>query len=106
VLSIVEDCDPVRLEFDSDPYVQEFTKTQFAGAQVHMKILELLKSLKPLFRDLNVEDEGEYWETGNLQRLAEHMNCVQKAIEAELGKYPNGQVKVKTPSGRIIDLVT
>ena len=93
MISIAEDCDPVRLEFDSDLYVQEFTKTQFAGVQVHMKVLELLKALRPLFRDLSVEDEGEYWETGNLQGLAEHMNCAQKAIEAELEKFPNGQMK-------------
>jgi len=68
--------------------------------------LDLLKALKPFFRDLKVEDEGEYWETGNLQCLTEHMNRAQKAIEAELEKYPNGQMKVKTPSGRIMDLIT
>ena len=106
VISIAEDCDPVRLEFDSDLYVQEFTKTQFAGPQVHLKVLELLKALRPFFRDLRVEDEGEYWETGNLQGLIEHLNRAQKAIEAELAKYPDGQMKVKTPSGRIMDLVT
>jgi hypothetical protein len=106
VISIAEDCDPVRLEFDRDLYVQEFIKTQFAGSQVHLKVLELLKALKPFFRDLKVEDEGEYWETGNLQHLTEHMNRAQKAIEAELEKYPNGQMKVKTPSGRILDLIT
>lgn len=101
-----EDCDPVRLEFDKNLYVQEFTKTQFAGAQVHLKVLELLKALRPFFRDLRVEDEGEYWEIGNLQGLIEHMNWAQKAIEAELEKYPDGQMKVKTPSGRIVDLIT
>lgn len=106
VISIAEDCDPVRLEFDSDLYVQDFTKTQFAGPQVHLKILELLKALRPFFHDLRVEDEGEYWETGNLQGLIEHLNRAQKAIEAELAKYPDGQMKVKTPSGRIMDLVT
>ena len=106
VISIAEDCDPVRLEFDSDLYVQEFTKTQFAGPQVHLKVLELLKALRPFFRDLRVEDEGEYWETGNMQGLIEHLNRGQKAIEAELAKYPDGQMKVKTPSGRIMDLVT
>jgi hypothetical protein len=33
------DCDPVRLEFDRDLYIQEFTKTQFAGVQTHLKRL-------------------------------------------------------------------
>jgi hypothetical protein len=31
-LYIHEDCDPLRLEFDEDLYIQEFVKTQFAGA--------------------------------------------------------------------------
>jgi hypothetical protein len=106
VIFVAKDCDPVRLEFDSDLYVQEFTKTQFAGVQVHLKVLELLKALRPFFRDLTVEDEGEYWETGNLQALSDHMNRAQNAIEAELEKYPHGQMKVKSPSGRIMDLVT
>jgi hypothetical protein len=101
-----EDCDPVRLEFDENLYVQEYTKTQFAGVQVHLKVVELLKALSPHFRDLRVEDEGEYWETGNLQALTDHMNRSQKAIEAELDQYPNGQMKIKTPSGRIVDLIT
>ena len=34
VLYPSEDYDPVRLEFDSDLYVQEFTKTQFAGPEL------------------------------------------------------------------------
>jgi hypothetical protein len=106
VISIAEDCDPVRLEFGRDLYVQEFAKTQFAGVQAHLKVLELLKALRAFFRDLKVEDEGEYWETGNLRGLTEHMNRAQKAIEGELEKYPHGQMKVKTPSGRIMDLVT
>jgi len=96
----------VRFEFDLDLYVQEFTKTQFAGVQTHVKVLELLKALNPFFRYLKVVDEGEYWETGNLQGLTESMNQAQKAIEAELEKYPNGQMKVKSPSGRIMDLMT
>jgi hypothetical protein len=105
VISIAEDCDPVRLEFDRDLYVQEFAKTQFAGVEAHLKVLELLKALRPFFHDLKV-DEGEYWETGNLRGLTEHMNRAQKAIEAELEKYSHGRMKVKTPSGRIMDLVT
>jgi hypothetical protein len=106
LVSIAEDCDPVRFEFDNTLYVQEFTKTQFAGVRVHLKVLELLRIVRPFFHDLRVEDEGEYWETGILQALTEHMNRAQKAIEAELQKYPNGRVGVKTPSGRIMDLVT
>lgn len=101
-----EDCDPVRLEFDRDLYIQEFTKTQFAGAEVHLKVLELLAVIKPFFSQLKIEDEGEYWETGNLQLLTEHMNRARNAIEEEARKYPSAQVKFKTADGRIIDLMS
>src|ERR1700682_4866367 len=101
-----EDCDPVRLEFDSDLYVQEFTKTQFAGVRIHLDVLKLLKAIEPFFRNLKVEDEGEWWETEDTRILTEHFDRSQKAIEAELRKTPSAQVKVKTPRGRIMDLIT
>jgi hypothetical protein len=55
-----EDCDPVRLEFDLDLYVQEFTKTQFAGVECHLKVVALLRAIQPFFQELKIEDEGEY----------------------------------------------
>jgi hypothetical protein len=106
VVYLHEDCDPVRLEFDRDLYLQEFTKTQFAGVQVHVDVLKLLKTIQPFFRNLNVEDEGEWWETEDTKILTEHFARAQKAIEAELRKTPSAQMKVKTPSGRIMDLIT
>ena len=101
-----EDWDPVRLEFDRDFYIQEFTKTQFAGAPVHLRVLEFLTAIKPFFSKFRVEDEGEYWETGDVQVLMEHMNRVQHVIDAELRKNPSARMKVKEPDGRIIDLIT
>ena len=106
ILYVHEDCDPIRLEFDRDLYVQEFTKTQFAGPQIHLDVLKLLKGIEPFFRSLKVEDEGEWWETRDIQILREHFSSSQKAIEAELQKTPSAQMKVKTPSGRIMDLVS
>jgi len=38
--------------------VLEFTKTQFAGVHAHLKVLELLKALRPFFRNLKVEDDS------------------------------------------------
>lgn len=98
------DCDPVRLEFDRDLYIQEFTKTQFAGAEIHLKALELLRRIVVFFKEFKVEDEGEYWETGNAQLLADHLSQSRKAIESELRKTPSARMKVKTPDGRIMDL--
>lgn len=40
------------------------TKTQFGGSELHKLIIHLLKYLKPrYFSELNVIDEGKYWET-------------------------------------------
>lgn len=72
-------CEPVRLEFDRDLYIQEFTKTQFAGVHVHVQALKLFKAVQPLFLHLSVEDEAEYWETRNTQTLTEHFeNCDER----------------------------
>jgi hypothetical protein len=106
VVYLHEDCDPVRLEFDRDLYVQEFIKTQFAGVQTHIKVVELLRAIEPFFLALNVEDEGEWWETQDTAKLAEHMARTQEVLDEEVQKYPSAQVKVKTPSGRIMDFLT
>jgi hypothetical protein len=48
------------------------TKTQFAGIQVHIFIIKLLKYLsKKYFIDFTLSDEGKYWETGDETLLAE-----------------------------------
>jgi len=101
-----EDCDPVRLEFDTNFYVQEYVKTQFAGVETHLQVLDLLHILEPLFRELKIEDEGEYWKTGDKQILAQHMTRIQQVIDEELRKNPRVRWKVKTPAGRIMDLIS
>ena len=101
-----DDCDPVRFEFDKDLYVQEFTKTQFAGVDVHLKVMELLRATEPFFKELKVEDEAEFWETTDVEILKCHFDRVQNVIEDELKKNPRARFKVKDPRGRIIDLIT
>src|SRR5258706_261799 len=95
---------PCALNLTGNYYLQEFTKTQFAGVETHLEVLELLTAIKPFFRSLRVEDEGEYWNTGDVQILAGHLKRAQQAIEVELKKTPSAQAKVKTPDGRIMDL--
>lgn len=65
---------PHNLQFYSNPANPEekkylymvATKTQFAGREAHRKIIDLLKYLKDkYFEELNVYDEGQYWETGD-----------------------------------------
>jgi hypothetical protein len=96
----------VRLEFDRDLYIQEFTKTQFAGVECHLKVVGLLRAIRPFFRELEVEDEGEFWETNDQAILVAHMDRTRKVIEEELRKNPSAQMKVKSPDGKIMDLIT
>lgn len=45
-------------------------KTQYAGIEIHKIIIHLLKYLnEKYFSELEVIDEGEYWETGNEENL-------------------------------------
>ena len=101
-----EDCEPVRLEFDRDLYLQEFTKTQFAGATIHISIVQLLRDLEPLFAALLVEDEGEYWDTSNLRTLEGHLKACDAVLDEIVSSRPAVRSKVKLPSGRIIDYMT
>ncbi len=101
-----EDCEPVRLEFDRDLYLQEYTKTQFAGPAVHVSVVELLRTLEPFFVSLRVEDEGEYWETNRLELLERHLTRCDNVLQEIVASRPGVQAKVKLPSGRIIDYMT
>lgn len=105
ILYVHEDCDPVRLEFDENLYVQEFVKTQFAGTAIHVNVIEILRSIECFFEKLYVNDEGEYWDTANLRELSKHIENCRVAIERELQKDPEARIKVRTPEGRIMDLV-
>src|SRR5882762_2195062 len=64
-----ENCDPFVLEFDKDLYIQQFCKTQFAGISTHVEVIQLLRKIEPYFETLVVVDEGEFWETSNINTL-------------------------------------
>ena len=97
--------DPVRLEFDRDLYIQEFTKTQFAGPTVHQEVVDLLRELAPHFETLSVQDEGEYWETGDAVLLSTHIHNCDRALADELRKHPGAQGPVQL-DGRWIDIIS
>lgn len=49
---------------------QLFVKTQYAGSEIHMVLIHLLKYLdKKYFLEFEVQDEGQYWETGDKELL-------------------------------------
>jgi hypothetical protein len=50
-------------------------KTQFAGWQIHLFIVHLLKYLsKKYFSEFKVNDEGQYWETNDEEGLKQIFN--------------------------------
>ncbi|MFH1563997.1 MAG: hypothetical protein ABIF11_11380 [Nitrospirota bacterium] len=57
-------------------------KTQFSSPETHIWIIGLLKYLKKRYiPDLQVLDEGEYWETGNRETLKEKMDFIAGKID-------------------------
>ncbi len=72
-----------------------FTKTQFGGSEIHKLIIHLLKYLKEkYFAELNVVDEGKYWETGDERLLDEifaRYNKFFDAVETALNTIPLNQ---------------
>ncbi len=72
-------------------------KTQYAGPETHIWVIGLLKYLKKLYLpDLEVQDEGAYWETGNFEILKEKMDFVgQKiaAVRTALSRVTKGHIE-------------
>jgi len=100
-----ENSDPLWLEFDKDYFIQEYCKTQFANIEIHIEIIKLLKKIEPYFEQLNIIDEGEYWESFNHSILQVHIdNCFTAIEEAKKENSKlSGPFRVK--GNRIVDLM-
>lgn len=71
----------MREEDDSGDFYWLAVKTQFAGVEIHIAIIELFKYLKNKYiSNLEVVDEGEFWETGNELLLKSKINQLHEAI--------------------------
>ena len=59
-----------------------FVKTQFGTLEGHVALVEMFAALKAeFFPDLEVQDEGGYWETRDVNALAQKMAFLKAAIE-------------------------
>ena len=105
MLYLHEDCEPLRLEFDAELYIQEWVKTQFAGVRTHISLIQKLRDMEKFFQTLAVKDEGEYWESEDGGALAKHIRRCDEVIAEFAAKNPLAQVKVKEPNGRLTDLI-
>jgi hypothetical protein len=99
-------CEPLRFEFDRGLFIQEYCKTQFAGAATHVKIVELIRRVAHYFEDLHVEDEGEFWETNDEALLESHIEKVNGMIDEIRREQPSAKGPIRLPSGRIVDITT
>jgi len=103
-LNIAEWAEPVWLEFDENLYLQDFCKTQFADITTHVLLVELLRAIAPCFEELDVFDEGKFWETNDLAVLSEQREAFFEALAQAQKENPELQAgPFKTREGRIID---
>lgn len=98
--------DPMYIQLDSNGFMQDFVKTQFAGSAVHVSVVEFLRKLQPHFESLSVEDEGEYWETRDATKLQAHIDKVNSLIDEMKRTKPGLKGPVTLPNGRIVDLMS
>lgn len=105
VLQPHENSDPLRLEFDRDLYIQEYTKTQFAPVECHRAVVALLKLLEPHFEIFQVEGEGEYYETGSETQLQGHLDRCFEVMDEYLQNSEKYYGPVRLGTGRIIDIM-
>jgi len=105
LLYLHEDCEPLRLEFDRELYFQEWVKTQFAGVDTHIRLIQILRDIERFFQTFAVNDEGEYWESRNQSALEGHIRTCNEAIAEIAAQSPCAQVKIRESNGRITDLI-
>jgi hypothetical protein len=64
---------PISIQYydESDKYqLIVSVKTQFSSPDIHIVLIKLLKYIKTKYiSNLEVTDEGEYWETSDMERL-------------------------------------
>ena len=105
VVRTTANCEPLYFQFGDDLFMQDFVKTQFAGADLHIQIVQLLESLRPYFKQIDVYDEGDYWETHNKAVLQKHIATVNSMIADIKKKNPLAKGPLRMKSGRIADVV-
>ena len=66
---------------DSDLTYLNFIKTQFAPVEIHIAVIKLLKYIqKKYISNLDVYDEGDYWQTGDEKILKGKNDFLNEAI--------------------------
>jgi hypothetical protein len=73
-------------------------KTQFAPQDIHVSVIKLLQFIKKRYiPDLEVVDEGQFWETGDRALLDENFAKVKAAI----GKLAQTLASIEVPTSSV-----
>ena len=63
-------------------YESIFCKTQFAGAETHIRIVGVLKYVaKRFIRNLDVKDDSGYWDTGDRAELERRIGFINDQLD-------------------------
>jgi len=113
-------CEPVSLTFDRRGYLLDAfgmtlvssgerkpgniwlsTKTQFSPLEIHITIVQLFHYLKKKYiGNLEVSDDGGYWESGNIQDLERRVDSINRSLdllESALRAHPLTPAEKETP---------
>lgn len=71
-----------NVQLDKDLLFTASTKTQFAGMEAHIAIIDFLKHLsKKYLKEFTLSDEGYYWETGDKKILMKQFSRYEVAMD-------------------------
>jgi hypothetical protein len=82
------DREPLTFAPDDKGKVDDWVKTQYAGADVHIQISDFLARIGVFFTNLKVDDDTEHWTTRNRESLELGMQQVNEMLEDAVRENP------------------
>ena len=82
VINPGDGCESLIMEFDEELHFQTSCKTQFADPEIHMELVGFLRKIEPFFEFFTVQDEGEFWETGDAEILRSKINFLNQMMDS------------------------
>ena len=70
---------------DCEFYCSGFCKTQYAGIETHIKVAEFLRVIASFCSESIIYDEGDYYESQNLEQAIKSFDSSSKMISNLLG---------------------
>jgi hypothetical protein len=79
-ITVAPMCEPLFLQFGDDLVVNDFVKTQYAGAEAHIAVIGLFELIRSDMQSLTITDEGEYWGSHKRGTLLKNVEAVDLMI--------------------------